>query len=191
MIADERLALFLMLGQSAERAIEQEPTVSTGEPLLLGPGFDIAPAIPEEARRASRAAAAYRLFFVFESYLRDLVVEVLTKAASATGGNWWDLVPLDVKNDVERLEATEETKAWMALGSRDKSSLMTYPQLLRVIEHGWANGFDDLVRDKALVTEARLITHLRNTVAHMTDIPDEEVDRIRQIMRDWFRVISP
>jgi len=156
---------------------------------LLAPAYDIAPAVAEEARRASRAAGAYRLFFVFEAYLRDMILEVLTKAAGA--GNWWDLVPLDVKNDVEKLEATEETKAWMALGSRDKSALMTYPQLLRVIEHCWSNGFADLLRDKALISEGRLITHLRNTVAHMTDIPEEEVDRIRQVMRDWFRVLAP
>ncbi len=189
MIQDERLALFLLLGQSAERAIGKEPSTSSGEPLLLAAGYDLAPALPEESRRASRAAHGYRLFFVFESYLRDLIVEVLTKAAAA--GNWWDLVPLDVKNEVERLEATEETKAWMALGSRDKSALMTYPQLLRVIEQCWSSGFEDLLRDKSLITESRLITHLRNTVAHMTDIPDEELDRIRQTMRDWFRVIAP
>lgn len=189
MIRDDRLALFLLLGQSAERTIAKEPTTASGEPLILAPGYDIAPAIPEEAKRASRGATAYRLFFVFENYLRELVVEVLTKAA--TGSNWWDLVPLDVKNDVERLEATEETKAWMALGSRDKSALMTYPQLLRVVDHCWDKGFSDLLRDKALITEGRLITHLRNTVAHMTDIPEEELDRIKQIMRDWFRVMSP
>jgi hypothetical protein len=186
---DDRFALFLLLGQSAERAIAAEPTTVPSEALLIGPGYDLAPAIPEEARRASRAAHGYRLFFVFENYLRALVVEVLTKAAGT--GNWWDLVPTDVKGDVERLEATEETKGWMALGSRDKSALMTYPQLLRVIDHCWANGFEDLLRDKALVTEGRLISHLRNTVAHMSDIPDEEIDRIRQVMRDWFRIIAP
>ena len=74
------------------------------------------------------------------------------------------------------METTEETKTWMSLGSRDKSALLTYPQLLRIIEHCWAQGFSDLVRDKALLTEGRLISHLRNTVAHMTDIPEEELD---------------
>lgn len=186
---DERLALFLLLGQSAERAVAMDTTTAPGEPILLAPGYDIAPAIPEEARRASRAATAYCLFFIFENYLRGLIVDVLTRAADA--GNWWELIPAEVKTDVERLEATEDTKAWMALGSRDKSALMTYPQLLRVIEQCWSMGFADLLRDKALITEGRLIGHLRNTVAHMSDIPEEETDRIRQIMRDWFRVIAP
>jgi hypothetical protein len=89
------------------------------------------------------------------------------------------------------LEDTEETKSWMALGSRDKSALMTYPQLLRVIDVCWKEHFQDVIRDKALVQEARLISHLRNTLCHMTSISDEETDRIKMVMRDWFRVISP
>ena len=186
---DDRLALFLLLGQTTERVIANEPTTAPTEAILLGPSYDIARALPEEAKPASRAATAYRLFFVFENYLRDLIVDVLTKTAA--NQNWWDLIPIDVKTDVERLETTEETKAWMSLGSRDKSALLTYPQLLRIIEHCWAQGFSDLVRDKALLTEGRLISHLRNTVAHMTDIPEEELDRIRQVMRDWFRAIAP
>jgi hypothetical protein len=100
-------------------------------------------------------------------------------------------VPADVQTDVEKLEQTEEVKSWMALGSRDKSSLMTFPQLLRVIDFAWKDGFSEIVRDKALIQEARLIVHLRNTICHMADIPEEEVDRIRQTMRDWFRVVAP
>ena len=95
MMRDDRLALFVLLGQSAERAIAKEPMTAPPEPLLLAPGYDIGPALPDEARRASRAAGAYRLFFVFETYLRDLIVDVLTKAAGTA--NWWDLVPQDVK----------------------------------------------------------------------------------------------
>ena len=37
----------------------------------------------------------------------------------------------DVRDYVAGLEAQEEIKSWMALGSRDKSALMTLPQLLR------------------------------------------------------------
>ena len=68
---------------------------------------------------------------------------------------------------------------------------MTYPQLLRVMDHCWKDAFEDLVRDKTLIQEARLIAHLRNTTCHMTSVPDEEVQRVRQTMRDWFRVVAP
>jgi Swt1-like HEPN len=104
---------------------------------------------------------------------------------------WWAKVPKDVKDEVTRLEETEEVNSWMALGSRDKSALLTLPQLLRVIDENWKTSFQEIVRDKALVQEARTLVHLRNTICHMTVIADEEMDRIKQTMRDWFRVVAP
>jgi hypothetical protein len=92
----------------------------------------------------------------------------------------WDFAPSDVKDEVTRLEQTEEVKSWMALGSRDKSALMTLPQLIRVIDVAWKDGFDDLIRDKALLQEARVIAHLRNTLCHMSNISKEETHRIKR-----------
>ena len=68
---------------------------------------------------------------------------------------------------------------------------MTYPQLLRVMDHCWKVGFEDLLRDKTLLQQSRAIGHLRNTLCHMTEISGEEMERIRQTMRDWFRVVAP
>lgn len=140
------------------------------------------------SERAIQAADTYKLFFVFEGYLREFVVEVLSRDAATS---WWDKVPKDVQDEVVKLEDTEEAKSWMALGSRGKSALLTYPQLLRTMEHAWKDGFDDIVRDRTLIQEARLIGHLRNTICHMTEIPAEETERVRQTMRDWFRVVAP
>jgi hypothetical protein len=144
--------------------------------------------VPDKVRRAVEASEAYRLFFVFESYLREFIVEVLSKDATE---EWWAKVPKDVQDEVTKLEETEEVKSWMALGSRDKSALMTLPQLLRVIDENWKESFREVVRDKALVQEARTLGHLRNTICHMSRISVEEMDRIKQAMRDWFRVVAP
>jgi Swt1-like HEPN len=184
---DGQAALFVMLGQLAERTVESIEDVVPKESLLLSPHYDLAAIMPDKVRSASIASEGYKLFFVFEEYLREVVVEVLTKE----GKTWWDFAPQDVKDEVTRLEQTEEVKSWMALGSRDKSALMTLPQLLRVIDVAWKEGFDDLIRDKALIHEARVIAHLRNTLCHMSIISDEETDRIKQTMRDWFRIVAP
>jgi hypothetical protein len=188
MIHDEHAALFLMLGQIGERTIRERDDTAPGESLALSPAYDLAPLLPDRVRSAIRAAETYKFLFVFEGYLREFVVEALSKDPAA---EWWSLIPPDVQGEVEKLEDTEEAKSWMALGSRDKSALMTYPQLLRVIEHCWKTHFEEIVRDKALVQEARLIGHLRNTICHMTEISEEEDHRIRQTMRDWFRVVAP
>jgi hypothetical protein len=188
MTTDARAALFIMLGQAAERAVEKLEDVVPKDTLLLSPSYDLATLVPEKVRRAATASEAYRLFFVFESYLREFIVEVLSKDATE---EWWSKVPKDVKDEVAKLEETEEMKSWMALGSRDKSALMTLPQLLRVIDENWKANFHEMVRDKALVQHARALVHLRNTICHMSVISDEEMGRIKQVIRDWFRVVAP
>jgi hypothetical protein len=188
MTFDSNAALFLMIGQLAEKKIVKISELVPRESLLLSPSYDLASLLPVSVRDATLAAEAYRLIFVFENFLRLFVVSVLSKDAER---QWWDKVPKDVQDEVLKIEETDEMKSWMALGSRDRSALMTFPQLLRVIEVAWKDGFEELVRDKALIQTARLIVHLRNTICHMTSVPEEEIDRIRKTMRDWFRVISP
>ena len=188
MINEQRLAYFLMLGQSATRQVERMPGIAPAESFNISASYDLATLLPDVVKQASEAAEAYKLFFIFETYLRELVVEVLSKDGQE---EWWEKLPKDVQDEVERLADTEETKSWMALGSRDKSALMTYPQLLRTIDHCWKGSFEDLIRDRMLVQQARLIGHLRNTICHMTTIPEEEMARIKQTMRDWFRRVAP
>jgi HEPN superfamily Swt1-like protein len=189
MKADATAALFVALAQTAEKSLSSIEEIVPKEALLLSPEYDLAELIPEKVKNAVNASEGYKLFFVFESYLREFIVEVLSKGEA--GKTWWDFAPSDVKDEVSKLEQTEEVKSWMALGSRDKSALLTLPQLLKVIEHCWKEGFSDIVRDKSLIHEARMIGHLRNTICHMSTISDEETDRIKQTMRDWFRVVAP
>lgn len=188
MIDESRLALFVMLGQSVSASIHEKIDLITPPALKISENYDLSAVIPDPVRRAYEASEAYRLFFVFESYLKEFVTGALI---AKNGDEWWDQVPKDVQDEVVKLEETEEAKSWMALGSRDKLSLMTYPQLLRVIDVCWKTHFEELLRDKALVQQARLISHLRNTICHMTNISVEELERIRQTMRDWFRRIAP
>jgi len=188
MNADGRLALFVMLGQTANKTLAQLPNVGSAHHLMLSESYDLSLTTPEQVRQATATAEVYRFFFVFENYLREMIIRVLSKDGAEP---WWDKLPQDVKDEVLELAENEETKQWMALGSRDKSALLTYPQMLKVIEENWKDHFCDLLRDKALIQEARHIAHLRNTVCHMSPIPAEEVARIRQVMRDWFRIMPP
>jgi hypothetical protein len=189
MSLDAAASLFVMLGQTVEKTISRIEHVVPQESLPLSKEMDLANMAPDSVRKAVSASEAYKLFFVFETYLREMVVDVLSNEGQEA--NWYDKVPSDVQKEIEKLEATEEMKSWMSLGSRDKSALMTLPQLLKIIDEKWKEGFDDLVRDKGLIQEARLLGHLRNTICHMSTIPAEEVERIKQTMRDWFRVVAP
>jgi hypothetical protein len=185
---DVRMAHFIMLGQTASRTVRALREVAPPETLLLSSSYDIGPLMPEAVKSALRAAEAYKLFFVFETYLREFVVDVLSKDPLV---NWWDRLSKPIQDEVKKLEDTEEAKAWMAVGSRDKSALLTFPQLLAAIDENWKASFEEVVRDKTLIQSARAISHLRNTICHMSEIPEEEFGRVRQTMRDWFRMVAP
>ena len=185
---DARSSLFIMLGQIATKSVKSNENIALFETLEISPTQDLAKLLPSSVKEAISASEAYKLFFVFENYLREFVVEELTRDQAV---NWWDKVPVDVRDEVTKLETQEEVKGWMALGSRDKSALLTLPQLLKVIDENWKNTFIEIVRDKALIQEGRMIVHLRNTICHMSAITGEEHERIKQTMRDWFRVVSP
>ncbi|HEY4212204.1 MAG TPA: Swt1 family HEPN domain-containing protein [Steroidobacteraceae bacterium] len=185
---DAQLALFLLVGQTATKAVGTLPTTVPPQSLPLSASLDLAALVPQEVRLAVATSEPYQLFFVFERYMREFVVEALSKDGQE---DWWAKVPKDVQDEVEKLKDAEESKQWMALGSRDKSMLLTYPQLLRIIEANWKDSFDDLLRDRGLIQEARVIAHIRNAVCHMTPIPEEELQRVRMVMRDWFRILPP
>jgi hypothetical protein len=187
-VSDNSLALFLMLGQSAERKVRDEPNTVPSESLLISKTFDLALVLPNEVRSAAKCAEVFKLFFVFENFLREFVLSTLVEDDKE---NWWNKVPKDVRDEVEKLEQTEEIKAWMALGSRDKLALSTLPQLLRIMDERWKEEFAQIIRDKSLIQEARHVSHIRNAVCHMTEVPTEEVERVKQVMRDWFRVVAP
>jgi len=189
-LKDKDLSLFLMLGQTAQNAVSKLPDTVPPQHLMMSDKEDLALVLPNEVRRATKAAETYRLFFVFENFIRDFVLDTLSQVDPV---NWWDKVPPDVQKEVQDLEATEHQKQWMALDSRSKLALTTLPQLLKIMDDNanWKDIFKDLVRDKFLIQEGRSVSHLRNTICHMSDIPDEETDRVKQVMRDWFRVVSP
>ena len=87
MTTDAQAALFFMLGQSAERSLATLDNLAPSESLMISESYDLAQVLPASVKRATEAAESYRLFFVFENYLRDLVVDVLSKKKPA-----WNLV---------------------------------------------------------------------------------------------------
>lgn len=191
MIRQSNLALFTLLGQSAQKAVALVEQIKPSVSIEIGGNYDLSLQLPEVAKRAITASEVYQLFFIFEEYLRDLVQDILSDGQKKEETEWWALVRADIQTEVRKLEETEEIKKWMSLNTRGKIFLLTLPQLLTIVEENWKSHFEDLVRDRTLVQQARLLVHLRNTICHMSGISLEESNRIKQVMRDWFRAVAP
>ena len=182
--------MFLMLGQSAQRTLQRLPDTVPANPLLISPTDDLAFVLPSEVRAATESAEIYRLFFVFENFLRDFVLESLSDVEKE---NWWNRFRKMFSLKLKNMSKLRSLKQWMALNSRSKLALTTLPQLIRIIDDhaNWNDVFKPIIRDKLLLQEARGISHVRNTICHMSSVSQEEAERVRLVMRDWFRVVSP
>jgi len=182
MTPSQKFALFTMLGRSTQKSIREAPGTAPKAELMISATFNVAEVLPEETKEAVQAAETFKL--------RDFILKVLSEADK---DNWWEAIPLDVRDEVAKLENTEDQKRWMNLDSRGKLSLTTLPQLIRIMDEpgNWKKYFEPLVRDKGLLQQTRLIGHNRNTICHMATVSEEEHERVRQVMRDWFRVIAP
>lgn len=184
------LANFLMIGRLAQRQVRTLPGTVPRSALMISETFNVAELLPDECREADSAAETFKLFFVLENYLRDFVLTVLSEADKE---NWWNSVPQNVRDDVAKLEETEDKKKWMNLDSRGKLAMTTLGQLISIMDdsNNWKKHFEALVGDKGLLQQTRLVVHTRNTICHMSTVTLEEHERVKQVMRDWFRVVAP
>jgi hypothetical protein len=62
MSMDGTTALFLMLGQAAEKTLTSLEDIVPMDSLFLSPSYDLAPLVPDVVRQSAEAAEAYRLF---------------------------------------------------------------------------------------------------------------------------------
>src|SRR5882757_8539062 len=108
MSVDSTASLFVMLGQTADKTIAKIEEVVPKDSLLIAKDIDLALLAPDRVRKAVEASDAYKLFFFFEAYLRELIVEALSEEGIVA--NWYDKVPKDVQDEITKLEATEEMK---------------------------------------------------------------------------------
>lgn len=183
-------AHFLMVGRSAQRQVQKLPGTVPQTPLMISDRFNVSEVLPDESRDAVEAAETFKLFFVLENYLRDFILTVLSEADRE---NWWNAVPQNVQDEVAKLEETEDKKKWMNLDSRGKLAMTTLGQLISIMDDpgNWKKHFGPLLGDKGLLQHTRLIVHTRNTICHMSTATTEEHERVKQVMRDWFRIVAP
>jgi hypothetical protein len=72
----------------------------------------------------------------------------------------------------------------------DSALLVPQPGAPRYNRALLEKSFSRSVHDKALIQEARHISHLRNATCHMSNVSPDELPGVRPVMRDWFRVVS-
>ena len=138
-------------------------------------------------KEATEMAPYYEVFYCLEHSIRKLVTDTLR---AAEGKDWWqsDKIQASIRQEVAALVVKEVDSA-IRQRSLDMIDYTTFGQLTSIILQNW-DLFANVFTSKSAV--ARVLTALnlqRGPIAHCCRMSDEEIERLRMLVRDWFETL--
>jgi len=141
----------------------------------------------ENRLRAKKMSQYYELFYMLENDIRRIIAETLE---DVHGAKWWDIcVDQPIKDEVER-NKKREAEAGISLRSDADIDYTTFGQLGDIIKKNWVNFAGMLSNQSALSRVVFQLNMLRAAIAHCGVLADDEVDRLKLTIKDWFRVLA-
>lgn len=173
------------------RQIEQRFGIELGH--LRKPEVGSAVAFYPQFEQSVRLEAAdmsehYEVFYCLEQAIRKLIAETLD---DADGPDWWNSVRIapDIKTDVTSLVKKERDNG-VTQRSDNMIDYTTFGQLAVIITSNW-DLFEPTLKSKRGVERVMAnLNLLRGSIAHCCPMQEDEIDRLRLAVKDWFRMIG-
>jgi hypothetical protein len=144
----------------------------------------------EQAVRAEAAEMSqhYEVFYCLEQAIRKLIVETLENVA---GADWWNSgrIPSEIAAAAAGLVQKERDNG-ITPRSDDLIDYTTFGQLSGIITSNW-DLFDPVLTSKRAVERVMAsLNLLRGPIAHCCPISEDEIERLRLAVKDWFRMLG-
>lgn len=138
-------------------------------------------------KNAAQMSRYYEIFYLLENDIRRLIVETME---TAHGPKWWDThVPTGIRDEAKK-NRTREAQAGVSVRSDDDIDYITFGQLGDIIRENWPD-FAGMLSTQSAVSRALAgLNMLRGTIAHCGVLAEDEVDRLKLSIRDWYRVLE-
>lgn len=150
---------------------------------------DLYASVQDSIRAGSLAMQrVYRLLFVLENIVRELISSRLQEADGAT---WFDVrASAPMKRSVEKRREAEAKNQWHTGRNKEPVYYLDFGDLSKLIINHWPE-FEDLLPGQTWV-QSRLeeAERSRNVIAHTNLLSSEEVSRLEMHVRDWIRQIG-
>lgn len=130
----------------------------------------------------------YEVFYCLEQAIRKLIVETLE---DSEGTDWWNSARIasDIKADVANLVKKERDNG-VTPRSDNMIDYTTFGQLSVIITSNW-DLFEPTLKNKRGVERVMAnLNLLRGPIAHCCPMQEDEIDRLRLAVKDWFRMIG-
>jgi hypothetical protein len=141
----------------------------------------------EMRTNAIMMAEHYKLFYMLENDIRKLIEETLTEAYQT--GWWEEHSPPSAKEECRNNQLREQ-EAGFTPRSDNELDYVTFGHLGDIIRHNWALFGGILSNQKAMGRVMYSLNNLRGPIAHCGMLAEDEVDRLRLTVKDWFRVLE-
>jgi hypothetical protein len=139
-------------------------------------------------KSAARMSEYYEIFFCLEVSIRMLVDSMLIEAE---GKDYWNSKRIDddLRKTVNEL-IREEVDKGITRRSDNPLDYLTFGQLGNVITKNFVLFETVLSSRRAVERVIQDLSKLRNSIAHCCELADDEADRLRLSVRDWFRLFN-
>lgn len=137
--------------------------------------------------QASEMARQYDLFYCLEQSIRKLIIATLFDKSQST---WWDKdVPEKIRCDVaQRIQ--REIDSGFSPRSDAEIDYTNFGELSVIITSNW-DVFGAIFSSKRAVERImNSLNLLRGPIAHCSPLADDEIDRLKLTVKDWFRAMS-
>jgi hypothetical protein len=139
-------------------------------------------------KEAADMSEHYKVFYCLEQAIRKLISETLE---DAKGPDWWNsgCIPAAVMQS-----AADNQKRELENGLTPRSELTidytNFGELAVIINSNWTE-FESTLRNKGAVGRILYgLNLIRGPIAHCCPMQDDEIDRLRLAVKDWFRQIG-
>jgi hypothetical protein len=137
---------------------------------------------------AAEMSQHYEVFYCLEQAIRKLIAETLK---DGVGPDWWNSgrVPSDIAGAAAALVQKERDNG-ITPRSDDLIDYTTFGQLSGIITSNW-DLFEPTLKSKRAVERVMAsLNLLRGPIAHCCPISEDEIDRLRLAVKDWFRMLG-
>lgn len=178
----------LFLNDSLDRLEEEGITVRSGKEVVAISDINVDDFSPAIRFQASQMREVYVGFFCLENAARELITQRLQERH---GSSWWvQKVPKKIRDSVDTLKQKEQKNRYLSSRSVSEIGYTFFGNLCQIIIANW-DDFNDLFPDQAWVTSRfNDLEACRNIIMHTNVLPQEEIDRINGIIRDWLSQVG-
>lgn len=141
----------------------------------------------EVRTNADRMSEYYKLFYMLENDMRKFIGDTIS---DEYGPDWWENhSPNSAK---EECKANQKREREAGVTSRSDSELdyVSFGQLGDIIRENWVLFGGILSNEKALGRVMFSLNTLRGPIAHCGLLAEDEVDRLKLTVKDWFRLLE-